>query len=67
MHDFERYNIKVGQIYVAADGRSKTELEVIDVDTYADCSDVVVLDRLSQEQRRIDCFKLAMVRYTLKG
>lgn len=59
-----RYGIKVGQRYAAADGKSKTVLTVVDVHTFANCDDVIVLDD-RQLERRIDCFKLAMVRYYL--
>lgn len=66
MYDYERYGIKVDQVYVPADG-SKNELKVIDVTTYADVGDVVVYDTKNQTNRRIDAFKLAMVRYSLKA
>lgn len=56
--------IENGQVYVPADG-SKNELLVVDCETYADVDDVVVFDKLQQKERRIDAFKLAMVRYTL--
>lgn len=64
MKSYEKYGIKVGQKYVQADG-DKTILTVIDVETYSDCDDVVVFDSISKVERRIDCFKLAMVRYYL--
>jgi hypothetical protein len=64
MKDYERYKIKVGQIYKPVDG-SYNRLTVEDVTTYADCGDVVVFDTLLTYNRRIDAFKLAMVRYTL--
>jgi hypothetical protein len=60
----ERYGIAVGQVYVAADG-SKNRLTVRDVETYADCDDVVVFDEAQGIERRIDAFKLAKVRYSL--
>lgn len=65
LHAYERYGIRVGQVYRAADGISLSRLTVVDVDTYRGCDDVVVLDELSGVERRIDAFKLAMVRYQL--
>ena len=65
LHAYERYGIQVGQVYAAADGISKSRLTVVDVDTYRGCDDVVVRDELSGVERRIDAFKLAMVRYKL--
>lgn len=64
MFAYEKYGIALGQNYVPADG-TKNLLIVVDVKTYAECDDVVVLDMSSGEKRRIDCFKLAMVRYSL--
>ena len=66
-HEFGhiRYGIKVNQRYAAADGKSKTILTVVDVDTFASCDDVIVRDSVQNLERRIDCFKLAMVRYYL--
>ena len=68
MSMIERYGIKVGQIYHAADGSGGT-VEVIDTTTFADCDDVVVKYSVNSltllEPRRIDAFKLAAVRYTL--
>lgn len=64
MKAYEKYGIVVGQKYVPADGSTNT-LVVTDVATYADCDDVVVYDAHNQENCRIDCFKLAMVRYCL--
>jgi hypothetical protein len=58
------YGVKVGQIYVPADG-SKNELKVVDTTTYAHCSDIIVFDKQLNCERRIDSFKLARVRYTL--
>lgn len=63
MFDYERYGIKVGQKYAANDG-SSGYITVIDVDTYKDCGDVIVRNYKSVEYR-IDCFKLAIVRYSL--
>lgn len=63
-YDYEKYGIEVGQNYEPADG-STNLLTVIDVETYADCGDVVVFDHASDQERRIDAFKLAMVRYSL--
>lgn len=58
-----------GQIYIAADGGNYGHV-VIDSQTYADVDDIVVrgfskTNGLDKETRRIDSFKLAMVRYTL--
>jgi len=64
MYDYEKYNIKVEQKYVPADG-SKNTLLVVDVDLYADCGDIVVYDYDQDKLRRIDAFKLSMVRYVL--
>jgi hypothetical protein len=64
MKDYERYKIKVGQIYKPADG-SYNRLTVEDVTTYADCGDVIVFDMLADVSRRIDAFKLSVVRYYL--
>jgi len=64
MRGFERYNIQVGQMYKRADG-AKGTLEVKDVETYADVDDVVVFCSVTESERRIDCFKLARVRYCL--
>lgn len=61
---FVRYNIEIGQRYVPADG-SGGSLVVTDVTKYADCDDIVVYDTIKKSERRIDAFKLAMVRYTL--
>ena len=63
MNDYQKYGIEVDQYYSAADG-SKGLLRVLDVETYADCGDVVVEDR-GGFSYRIDAFKLAMVRYNL--
>jgi len=64
MLDYQRYKIEVGQKYVPADG-SKNTLTVVDVEKYGECGDVVVYDAIQNVERRIDCFKLAMVRYCL--
>lgn len=61
---YQRYGIERDQVYVPADG-SKNRLTVVDVEKYADCDDVVVFDEVQGKERRIDAFKLAMVRYTL--
>lgn len=58
----ERYGIEVGQVYVAADGSGHCLL-VRDVQTFANCDDVVVFDEQEGIERRIDAFKLAKVRY----
>jgi hypothetical protein len=62
---YQRYGIAVGQVYVPADG-SKNRLTVRDVETFADCDDVVVFDEAQGNERRIDAFKLAKVRYSLQ-
>ena len=59
-----KYGIKVGQIYTPADG-SNGALIVKDIDMFSKCDDVVVYDTIAKKERRIDAFKLAMVRYTL--
>lgn len=64
MKDYQLYGIEPGQVYVPADG-SIHYLTVHDVESYADCADVVVLDRCAGAGRRIDAFKLARVRYVL--
>lgn len=61
---YERYGIEVGQVYVPADG-SHSRLIVRDVLTHADRDDVVVFDEHLQEERHIDAYKLARVRYYL--
>lgn len=65
-----KYGIEKGQIYLAADG-SRCGHIVEDVETYADVDDVVVRaftgSGIGDTLRRIDCFKLAMVRYTYTG
>ena len=62
------YGIEVGQIYLAADGGEYGHL-VTDVTTHARCDDVVVRAFTRQgfdpNERRIDSFKLAIVRYYL--
>lgn len=64
MKGYERYGIAVGQVYAQADDSGST-VTVIDVETYADCDDVVVFYAPEDRSYRIDCFKLAMVRYYL--
>lgn len=59
-----RHGIRVGQVYVPVDG-SKNRLTVRDIETHADCEDVVVFDERQGEERRIDAFKLAGERYRL--
>jgi len=61
---YKRYGIERKQVYVPADG-SMNRLTVVDVETYADCDDVVVFDEAQGQERRVDAFKLAMVRYSL--
>jgi hypothetical protein len=65
MNAYKRYGIEVGQVYVPADG-SNNRLTVRDIETYADCDDVVVFDEAQGIERRIDAFKLARVRYSLQ-
>jgi hypothetical protein len=63
MNAHTRYGITAGQIYRAADG-GEAFVRVVDVETHADSDDVVVCDvRAPESPYRIDCFKLAMVRY----
>ena len=64
MDAYKHYGIEVGQVYEPADG-SRNRLTVVDVDTHGACDDVIVYDERAQAERRIDCFKLAMVRYRL--
>lgn len=64
MEAYKKYGIKVGSVYAAADG-SPRRVVVKDVETYAAADDVVVYDELDKVERRIDAFKLAMVRYYL--
>lgn len=61
---YQRYGIEPKQVYVPADG-SKNRLTVVDVEKHADVDDVVVFDEAMGKERRIDAFKLAMVRYML--
>ncbi len=62
---YVKYEISVGQIYAQADDpRQRPALTVLDVLTYADVDDVVVMN-ISGVTYRIDCFKLAKVRYNL--
>lgn len=49
-----------------ADG-SQNRLTVRDVETYANCDEVVVFDEAQSIERRLDAFKLAMVRYSLSS
>lgn len=64
MNAYKHYGIEVGQVYEPASG-GDNRLTVLDVETHSDCDDVIVRDELTQQERRIDCFKLAMVRYCL--
>lgn len=63
-----KYNIKPGQIYIAADGM-RCGHYVTDVETYSSCDDVVTTPFNEYgwgiPNNRIDAFKLAMVRYCL--
>lgn len=64
----QKFNIANGQVYIAADGSLSGHL-VVDASTYQDVDDVVVRPFTNlgviNETRRIDAFKLAMVRYSL--
>lgn len=64
MNSAEKYNIKPGQCYIPVDNSNQL-LIVLDTETYSIEDDVVVFDTKHQTVRRIDCFKLAMVRYKL--
>lgn len=59
-----KYGIEEGQRYIQADG-GREVLLVLDTETFAYCGDVVVRDKAGEE-RRIDAFKLARVRYMLQ-
>lgn len=64
MNAYERYGIEPGQVYARADG-APGRVIVRDVSTFAEVDDVVVYDEDQGEERRIDAFKLAKVRYYL--
>jgi len=64
MFEYEKYGIEVGQVYARADGSNGT-LTVLDVVDFKECGDVVVLCSIRETTSRIDCFKLAKVRYYL--
>ena len=57
--------IQVGDVYRAADGSGGT-VRVVDVETHAYCQDVIIEDE-DGCWRRIDWFKLMMVRYSYDG
>ena len=57
------YGVEIGQVYVPADG-STGELTVVGLDIEKD--DAIVQDSDTGEERNIDLFKLAKVRYKLK-
>jgi hypothetical protein len=64
-----KYGIKDGQIYIAADGSKGGHL-VLDVAKYANCGDVVTQAFTASglsgpNTNRIDGFKLSQVRYCL--
>lgn len=65
-----KYGVKKGQIYLTADGAT-SGVVVVDDNTYIEVDDVVVEPFDSKGNfgyaRRIDVFKLAMVRYCLAG
>lgn len=54
--------LNVGDKFIPSDG-SNYVITVVDVDTYADVEDAVVRDTDGTE-RRLDWFKLMIVRYT---
>jgi len=56
--------LNMGDIYLAADGAGGW-VKVVDVDTYAHCEDAVI-EYNDGTQRRMDWFKLMMVRYYKK-
>ena len=58
------YGIENGQIYDRADGEDDSVV-VVDCDTYSFCDDVVIRDKFGND-RRIDAWKLAKCRYTLR-
>jgi hypothetical protein len=58
-----KYGVKVGQVYVPADG-SKNELKVLSINHASE--DALVFDKAQNKERHIDLFKLAKVRYSLK-
>ena len=64
MFAYQRYGIAVNQRYTPADGSSGTLL-VLDVETHAHCDDIVVRNTTTDQEYRIDAFKLAMCRYRL--
>lgn len=69
MNMIDRHNIRIGQIYTAADG-SCVMLLIIDTVTHYDSEDVVAIEITKSavgNLRKIDAFKLAMCRYTLYG
>lgn len=64
-------NIKVGDIFIAADGGKYGHL-VIDVDKYSYCDDVVTIPftasdglEIKERENRIDQYKLKEIRYFL--
>lgn len=57
------YGVEIGQVYVPADG-SSGELTVVGLEL--DKDDAIVQDSDTGEERHIDLFKLAKVRYKLK-
>jgi hypothetical protein len=57
--------IRVGDVYRPADG-SGGKVRVVDVDTYAECQDVIIEDE-DGNWRRMDWFKLMRVRYSYEG
>ena len=64
MNGYQRYGIEQGQVYARADG-APGRVIVRDVKTFAEVDDIVIYDEVQDEERRIDAFKLAKVRYFL--
>lgn len=64
MNAYKQLGIEPGQVYARADG-APGRVIVRDVTTCAEVDDVIVYDEVLQEERRIDAFKLAKVRYYL--
>lgn len=64
MNGHKRYGIEPGQVYARADG-APGRVIVRDVTTFAEVDDVVIYDEAQDEERRIDAYKLAKVRYYL--
>lgn len=59
-----RYGIELGQVYAALDG-SRSRVVVKDVQTFSHVDDVVVYDEQSGEEKRINAYWLARLKYHL--